>query len=186
VAEAKKNAERLRAHLVFIDESSFSQTPSVRQTWAPKGKTPVLSHRWIWKRYSAIGALSYKGETRRALIQLIEGSAKTPAIVGFLKHLRRHLRGKVIVIWDGAQTHRAVAVREAADSYGWQLERLPPYSPDLNPVEGWWSWMKGGPLANFAGETLKDVGREVRGGARRVQRRPDLISAFLAKTGLSL
>jgi putative transposase len=106
--------------------------------------------------------------------------------VAFLQHLRRHVRGKLVILWDGATTHRAVIVRERAQSYGWKLERLPAYSPDLNPVEGWWGWMKGGPLANFGGDTLGEVGAAVRAGTRRVQRRPNLISAFLEKTGLSL
>lgn len=159
----------------------------MRRTWALRGHTPVLTHRWNWKRYSAIGALAFRrGKQPRALIQLIPGSARSPSIAAFLKHLRRHIRGKVVIFWDGAQTHRAVIVRELADSYDWQLERLPAYSPDLNPVEGWWSWMKGGPLANFAGDTLQEVGAAVRTGTRRVQRRPKLIEAFLAKAGLSL
>lgn len=103
-----------------------------------------------------------------------------------MKHLRRHLRGRVVIIWDGNQTHRAIRVRDLAQSYGWVLERLPGYSPDLNPVEGWWSWMKGGPLANFTADKLDQVGVSVRAGTRTVQRRPDLIAAFMAKAGLSL
>jgi len=41
----KKNFTRLGAHLVFCDESGFLLIPSVRKTWAPKGKTPVIHHR---------------------------------------------------------------------------------------------------------------------------------------------
>lgn len=187
MAAAKKKAARVGATLVFIDESSFSQTPSVRRTWARRGQTPVLTHHWIWKRYSAVGALAFRRKKKpRALLRLVPGSARSPAIAEFLKHLRRHIRGKVFVLWDGATTHRAVVVREVALAYGWELHRLPAYSPELNPVEGWWGWMKGGPLANFAGDTLGEVGAVVHAGARRIRRRPDLLSAFLAKSGLSL
>lgn len=187
LAESKKNATRVGATIVFIDESSFSLTPSVRQTWAPRGKTPVLVHRWNWKRYSAIGALAYRrGSRPRALLQLVPGSARTPEIIAFMKHLRRHIRGRVFIIWDGNQTHRALLVRDLAQAFGWQLARLPAYSPDLNPVEGWWGWMKSGPVANFAPDTLDEVGIAVRAGTREVQRRPNLISAFMAKSGLSL
>ena len=38
----KKNAARLKAALVFIDESGFFMAPYVRRTWAPKGSTPFL------------------------------------------------------------------------------------------------------------------------------------------------
>src|SRR6266542_197277 len=45
LAGSKKGAQARRAWIVFEDESGFSLTPSVRRTWAPRGKTPVLLHR---------------------------------------------------------------------------------------------------------------------------------------------
>jgi hypothetical protein len=42
MAPGKKNAARLKAALVFIDESGFLMAPYVRRSWAPKGATPVL------------------------------------------------------------------------------------------------------------------------------------------------
>ena len=55
VAEDKKSARRRGALIVFQDESGFSLLPSVRATWAPKGKTPVLVHHFSWKRLSMAG-----------------------------------------------------------------------------------------------------------------------------------
>ena len=52
IAAHKKSARRRGAWIVFQDESGFSLLPPVRGTWAPKGRTPVLRHRFSWTRLS--------------------------------------------------------------------------------------------------------------------------------------
>ena len=58
-------------------------------------------------------------------------------MVQFLKHLLRHLHGKLLVIWDGLPTHRDRLVRSfvAAQQGRLELEFLSAYTPQLNPVE---------------------------------------------------
>lgn len=69
----------------------------------------------------------------------------------FLRELLRHLRGKVIVIWDNGSMHKGEAIRGVLRDFPrLSLERLPPYAPDLNPVEWLWSYLKYGEMANFA------------------------------------
>ena len=58
--------------------------------------------------------------------------------------------------------------------------------PELNPVEGVWSNLKGQEFANYAADTLDDLTRTARRGITRVRRRPRLLFAFLDRTGLSL
>src|SRR6266699_1977316 len=58
--QLKKRARRQNALIVFEDESGVSLLPSVRATWAPRGHTPVLRHRFGWKRLSLAGALAYE------------------------------------------------------------------------------------------------------------------------------
>jgi putative transposase len=62
---------------------------------------------------------------------------------------------------------------------------LPGYAPDLNAVEGAWASMKSG-LGNHAARTLDELEAMVRSRLRNIQRRPDLINAFLGQTGLTL
>ena len=50
--------------------------------------------------------------------------------------------GAVVIIWDGATWHRARAVQAAAAKLGLTLIPLPVYSPDLNPIENLWRWMR--------------------------------------------
>jgi len=62
---------------------------------------------------------------------------------------------------------------------------LPGYAPDLNAVEGAWASMKSS-LGNHAATNLADLEAMVRTRLRSIQRRPDLINAFLGQTGLTL
>jgi hypothetical protein len=62
--------------------------------------------------------------------------------------------------------------------------QLPPYAPDLNPVEGIWSLPRRGFLANVAFADPDHLVRTVRRGLRKIQYRPQLIDGCLAETGL--
>ena len=79
-------------------------------------------------------------------------------VVGFLRDLLRHLRGKVVVVWDRGTNHKGPLIRKfLARNKRLTLEYLPPYAPDLNPVEAVWSWVKYGKLANFVPEGVHDL-----------------------------
>jgi hypothetical protein len=58
VAACKKNATRLGAHIVFVDESGFSVIPNVCRTWAPSGETPIHRHNFRREKVSAISGVS--------------------------------------------------------------------------------------------------------------------------------
>ena len=78
-------------------------------------------------------------------------------------------------------------MREYADDHDWRtIVQLPSYAPDLKPVEGVWSLLRRGPLANTAFTDDDHLERTHRRGLRHIQLRPDLIDACLAGTGLSI
>jgi transposase len=189
VARAKKNAARHGATIVFIDESGFSERPAVRRTWAPRGQTPVLTHRFrSWNNLSVIGALAYRTRSpQRARVFLMThpGAIRSSQVVRFLRHLRRHIRGRVVLLWDGLNAHRSLETRAYVEAQGsWlTVHRLPAYAPELNPVEGLWAWSKGA-AANFCPDSLAPVRRQLRLGRRRLGRHPDLLRGFLHKAGL--
>lgn len=189
MAASKKNALK-GGWLVFIDESGFCESGVVRHTWAPRGKTPILHTKGrSWKRMSAIGALAYRadGSRSRLFVRFKRGPVLTGDFVRFLAHLGRHLKGRVIVIWDRLNGHRGVQVREWTEMHArFRLNYLPAYAPELNPVEALWAWLKGTCLANFSRDDLAPLTREVRRGARRARRRRYLLDAFRRKTGLYL
>ena len=65
------------------------------------------------------------------------------------------------------------------------IERLPGYSPDLNPVETMWGNIKGQELANRCAEDLAELDAAVRDGMKRVPRSRKLPLSFLKHAGLS-
>ena len=70
-------------------------------------------------------------------------------------HLGRLAGDRLLVIWDGSPIHRRVEVKDFVEEAGdhIHLESLPPYAPDLNPVESVWSHLKRS-LANLAAGTI--------------------------------
>ncbi|MEU1278576.1 transposase [Streptomyces sp. NPDC005805] len=101
---------------------------------------------------------------------------------------RRQLGGApLIVVWDNASTHRAKAWREFCDrNNDWlTIVKLPPYAPDLNPVESVWAHLKKS-LANLAPRTIDDLTPLVKNRLRGIQHRPETLDGFIAETGLGL
>jgi transposase len=99
--------------------------------------------------------------------------------VAFLKALKAHLRQPLLVIWDGLRAHRSRLVREHLDSIDGhiQIAFLPAYSPDLNPVEYLWAWLKRNALANYCPNNLTELHSTARNKLRSVQKRPSIIAA---------
>lgn len=190
LAGSKKNAQRQRAWILFQDESGISERPPVRRTWAPKGKTPVLTHAFNWKKLSICAALGYRwdGKRSRLWFQTRAGSYDGPSLMAFLGELKRQMRGqKVILVWDGLPAHKSRAMQEyLASQKRWlTVERLPSYSPDLNPVEALWGNIKGQELANRCVEGRKEADDALRQGMERVRASTSLPFGFLHHAGIS-
>jgi hypothetical protein len=86
VAAPEKRARRQNALIVFEDESGVSLLPSVRATWAPRGHTPVLQHRFNWKRLSLASARAYEpdGSDAHLVFQLRPGAYNDETLIEFL------------------------------------------------------------------------------------------------------
>jgi transposase len=104
----------------------------------------------------------------------------------FLKHLQRQLRTPIVLIWDSFQAHKGELLNECVLPRSAHLEYLPPYAPELNPVEYLWAWLKTNPLANDPSIDLDVLAHRTRRAAFSAQRQPDLLRAFLQHTGLPL
>ena len=104
MAQGKKNARGLRAHLVFLDESGFMLIPPLQRTWAPRGQTPVLRHRYRRDKLSVISTITMSPTRRRLGLyyQIFENNVTQLDMAAFLRNLLRHLRQHVILVWDQA------------------------------------------------------------------------------------
>ena len=190
MASSEKNARRRKAWIFFQDESGISQRPSIRRTWAPKGKTPILIHAFNWKKLSICAAVGYRwdGHRSRLYFQTRAGSYNEESLIGFLQDLKRHLGGHpAILVWDGLPSHKSRAMNDyLLEQHAWlRVERLPGYAPDLNPVETLWGNVKGQELANRCADNLAEAAKAVRRGMARVRRSGTLPFSFLEHAGLS-
>jgi transposase len=162
----------------------------VRRTWSPRGRTPILRHRFGWKKASMAAALGYRpdGTAARLCFHLQEPSYTTDTLIGVLEQLEQFYAGQRVVIWDGLSAHWSTKMRAWLDSQGdWlAVERLPASAPELNPVEGLWASLKDLELANLAGDTLDDVVAAAERGIQRIRSTHWLAFSFLRYCGLSL
>jgi hypothetical protein len=188
LATGKKNARRLKAWLVFEDETGFSQRPPVRATWAPRGQTPILVESFNWKKLSGIGAVRTDAAGRRLrwFLSFRAGSVRAGDLVRFVRALRRHVRKPVILLWDRLAAHRSARVREELrrQRHWLRVEWLPAYAPRLNPLEPLWDWLDDQALANTPVEDLGKLGRRVRRALGRLERKPTVGRGLLRYTGL--
>jgi transposase len=161
---------------VFIDESGLSQRPHRCRTWSPRGQTPVLQYSFNWKTLSAMAGVTWWN----FYFRLYPGSVRSPQVIEFLSHLMRHIHSNLLVIWDGVPTHRSRLVKNfvAQQNGRIELESLPAYAPELNPVEYLWGYWKQHELANFCPKTLSDLSFYAVRALKRMRRRPKLIVAF--------
>src|SRR5258708_23974672 len=95
--------------------------------------------------------------------------------------------GNIVLVWDNLPVHLRAELRAFAAAQAWlRVFRLPAYAPDLNPVEGIWSVLKGGVLANLAVASFGHLVQVIRHGLKKIQYQPGLIDGCLAGTGLTL
>ena len=135
----------------------------------------MVQFHFNWKHISAMAGLTRSN----FVFRLYDGAVKGAQVVEFLKALRRQLKRKLLIVWDGAPQHRSRIVREYLDSTkgAVQMALLPGYAPDLNPVEFLWAWLKRHALANFCPHSLTELKTTARGKLRSGQRRRSIITA---------
>ena len=145
LAPCKKNAARLAAHLVFLDESGFLLIPSVHKTWSPVGQTPIVHHRYRHDRLSAISGIAVSPRRFHCTLycHLYEDNIQGEEVAAFLRHLLHQIHGPLIVLLDNGQIHRGDPVQALlARTRRLHLEPFPAYAPELNPDEGVWNQLK--------------------------------------------
>ena len=110
---------------------------------APRGQRAVGSVPWgRWERLTVVGALALDGVIASMSIAAATGTAVFLAFVEQALVPALQERPDAIVVMDNLAAHKAEAVRAALDRAGLGHRYLPPYSPDLNPIEQAWSKLK--------------------------------------------
>ncbi|WP_406340535.1 transposase [Streptomyces sp. NBC_01578] len=196
VAAGKSLAAAHGGWIVFEDEAGFSMTPPRARTWGRRGHTPVIRVRGRSRRRTSVAALCcYKPGEKSRLVHrprnhlLLKGARKSFSWQDYRDLLvRAHIQlgGPIVVVWDNLNTHLAAGLKRYEAENAWLTTiRLPPYAPDLNPVEAVWSLVRRA-TANTAFDTPDDLDRTLRRELRRIQIRPHLIDGCLTATGLAI
>jgi hypothetical protein len=191
LAPDQKKTARMKAWLVFLDESGFLMSPVVRRGWRPKNSPSILLQRTrSHKKVSAIAALCIppaRDGVRLTFRLHPDHNIDSLRVTRFLQHLERHLPGTIVLLWDGLHAHRSLLTRAfLADHPRIHVFPFPAYAPELNPVEYLWAYLKLNPLANLALMEVPTLADATRRAGRSVQHRPGLLRSFLAHSPLSL
>jgi transposase len=178
-------ARRREAHLVFLDESGFMLTPTVRRTFAPRGVTPILRSWDRHDRISAISAITVSPSRQRlGLVHRLlpdDVNARGEHVVEFLRELRRQMPAPMTILWDKGNIHdRSKAVRAyLAEHPSIETVPFPSYTPEANPDEGVWQHTKHGRLANFAPKDTSELRAELVKELERLNRRPKILASMI-------
>lgn len=128
--------------LIYVDESGVT-TSMTRLYGRALGGARIHEAAPVgrWKILAVLGAMSIRGIVAA---MTIEEPADTDIFLAYLDRcLCPQLRPGNVVVMDTLSSHKAQAVRQSIEARGAQLLYLPPYSPDLNPIEKAWSKLKG-------------------------------------------
>jgi transposase len=129
------------ARLVFIDETGASTKMARRHGRAPRGQRLRSSvPHGHWKTTTFVGALRLTGMTAP---MVLDGPMNGAWFLAYVEQvLAPTLKPGDMVIMDNLPAHKGASVRAAIEAVGARLLLLPPYSPDLNPIENAFSKLK--------------------------------------------
>jgi transposase len=184
-------AQQRDAYLVFLDESCYRLTPTVRRTLAPRGQTPMVR---CWDRRDKISAISAITLSPRQLspglfFELLPDKENFHGeeVVGFLKQLRRRLP-RFTLFWDKSRIHsRSLVVRAyLAKHPEIVVVDFPGYAPELNPDEMVWGWTKYGRLCNYAAADLTVLRERVEAELEYLVGHPYELWDFIRNTPLQM
>jgi transposase len=119
------------------DEVHFQRNSSLIRMWAPKGQQPRVISPSVRHKIGFFGALNLK--TGQLVTQ--ETSTFSAQTFGaFIRYLLRSTQGQIYLILDNARWHRSKILKEFFEANQQRLVFifLPPYSPELNPIERVW------------------------------------------------
>jgi DDE superfamily endonuclease len=127
------------ARLVFLDESGVDTAMTPTYARASKGQRALgRAPGGHWKRLTILGAIALNGLVAS---MTVAAATTTEVFLAFVQQVLQ-TRPDSIVAMDNLAPHKAACVRQAFEAAGVAYRYLPPYSPDLNPIEPAWAQIK--------------------------------------------
>jgi transposase len=141
---------------MFQDEGRFGRLSDPRRCWAPAGVRPQVEMQIVREYEYAFAALSPQDGV---LDTLVLPMVNTEAMSVFLAEVaQRHPDERIVMVLDGAGWHKAKRLQVPANMH---LVFLPPWSPQLNPVEHVWDEIREKWFSNRVFHTLSAVDEQL-------------------------
>ena len=147
------------ASFVFLDESGAQSNMTRRYGRAPVGQrcNDYTAH-GHWKTTTLLSAIRLDGILEQATV-IYDGAMNRPTFEGYVEQcLAPSLRPGDVVVMDNLSAHKSSLVTETIEAVDANVWYLPPYSPDLNPIEKLWSKVKNW-LRRVAAKTFDAIGQ---------------------------
>jgi len=176
-AELDALRERDDVRVWFTDETGVEGDPRPRRRWAQKGSAPKADYHGGHLRRTVIGAVQPEGGE---LFTMRFNGCDTEVFQCYLDHLAEDcppVPGKQdILIMDNASWHKVKSLRW----HHFEPLYLPPYSPDFNPIERLWKYLKEQFLADFYTRDAEELENKIDESLRRLIRMPERINSVTA------
>jgi transposase len=125
---------------VFLDETSVDTAMHERFGWAPIGETPMIEGKTRGSRRTVIGAIGVNGPVG---VAIIDGALNGELFLQVLENnIGPGLPPGAILLMDQLFVHDVEGVDEVLAKFGATAMFLPRYSPEFNPIELCWAWIK--------------------------------------------
>ena len=141
--------------ILFFDESRFGTKTKTGLAWFKKGSRTRIKVKLGFKNFYIYSAIN---PTTGKHFSLLLPSVNSECMNIFLEELSKTFVDEFILIMDGAGWHRSKALVVPRNI---QIVLLPPYCPELNPVEKLWKYVKDNTIKNKVFEVLSDLEDEV-------------------------
>lgn len=145
--------------IVAIDEASFHLTTTYKKVWFPRGEIPRAAFFWSKKKLITFGALT----SDHQFYYDFYVAQNSLTFKHFLRTLFEQLdvNKKYVLILDNAGFHKTKSVKDLFEEYSPRIcvEHIPPYSPELNPIETCWKVTKNAVTKSQYFPTLDDMQR---------------------------
>ena len=183
LSESKKKAKAEEGIIVYIDEASFRQTPTLYRTWSLKNSQPKIPTKGLRNTQKIFGAISlYCGNF------IYKHQEKYFNHVTYLDFLENYVLPnfyktghRIYLIQDNAGYHKN------SETYSWfkskrdyiEVTNLPPYSPEFNAVERIWNFTRKNCTHNRYFETKEDLCNALFQNFAEIKNKPEKIMNLL-------
>ena len=161
--------------LMFQDEARFGRISDVRRCWAPYPVRPIcramLTHEYTYA-YGAVDVTSGEFDS------LILPHVNTPCMQLFLDEVgKRHPDRRIVMVLDGAGWHASAALKPPTNM---RLLSLPPYAPELNPVEHIWDELREKHFPNLAFDSMDALENQLKAGLLALERDRETVKTIVS------